>query len=275
MSTGTFTGHTGAALHFDTIGSGMPLVALHGAYSARHEIRSVFEPIVAPLDTHRRVYPDLPGMGDSPAHESIRTTRDVVDLLDDLVRDEIGDEPFLLAGHSFGGHLARGLAARRAGQVAGLALICPMMPGMMNAEAHIAIASGGDHAEWLEPGLVDEYTGYFVIQSPATAERFRDAVAPVIGRFDGEAVERVMTDWMLDPDPNTVPFESPTLVVAARHDSFVGYRDQMTLLETYPDASLAVIADAGHALPHEHPELVGTLILDWMRRCTHESSPAR
>ena len=275
MTMSTFTGRTGAELHFDSVGTGMPFVALHGAYSAHHEIRSVFEPILAPLDAHRRLYPDLPGMGDSPRHDGVRSTRDVVDLLDEFVDGEIGDAPFLLAGHSYGGHLARGLAARRAGQVAGLALLCPMMPGMMHAEAHSVIASSGDPVEWLEPGLVDEYTGYFVIHSPATAERFRDAVAPVIGRFDGEAVERVMTDWTLDPDPDTVRFDGPTLVVAARHDSFVGYRDQATLLDTYPDASLAVIADAGHALPHEHPELLGTLILDWMRRCAHGSSPAR
>jgi pimeloyl-ACP methyl ester carboxylesterase len=124
----TSTGQTGAVLRFDAIGSGMPIVVLHGAYSASDEIRAMFEPILAPLDAHRRLYPDLPGMGDSPAHEAIQTTGDVVDLLDGFIHTEIGDAPFLLAGHSYGGHLARGLAARRASQVTGLALICPIMP---------------------------------------------------------------------------------------------------------------------------------------------------
>jgi pimeloyl-ACP methyl ester carboxylesterase len=263
----TFNGHTGAVLHFDAIGSGTPIVALHGAYSASNEISAMFEPILAPLDTHRRFYPDLPGMGDSPAHDAIQTTGDIVDLLDEFIHTEIGDTPFLLAGHSYGGHLARGLAARRTGQVAGLALICPIMPATMNAEPRIVVATSSDPAEWLAPALVNEYTNYFVIHTPVTAERFRQAVAPALGRFDGDAVARVMTHWALDPDPDTVRFDQPTLVVTGRHDSVVGYRDQMALLDNYPHATFVVVADAGHAVPHEHPELFAALINDWLTRC--------
>jgi pimeloyl-ACP methyl ester carboxylesterase len=177
----TFTGKTGAVLRFDDLGSGTPILALHGAYSAHQEIRAVFEPILAPLDAYRRIYPDLPGMGDTPPHKVIQNARDVVELLNELIEAEIGDAPFLLAGHSYGGHLARGLSARCGGRIAGLALICPWMPATMNREEHLALTTGGVPTDWLEPELVDEYIGYFVVHSPATAERFREAVAPVFG----------------------------------------------------------------------------------------------
>ncbi len=120
----------------------MPILALHGAYSASDEIRNVFEPILAPLDAQRRIYPDLLGMGDSPPHDAIQTTRDIIDLLDEFIQTEIGDAPFLLAGHSYGGHLARGLAARRSGQIVGLELICPSVPATMNAEPRVVVSEG-------------------------------------------------------------------------------------------------------------------------------------
>lgn len=267
MNASTFVGRGGAELRFDAAGQGMPVVALHGAYSARNEIREVLEPVLAPLGVHRRIYPDLPGMGDSPAREMIRAANDVVDTVDEFVQSEVGETPFLLVGHSFGGHLARGITARRPDQVAGLALICPAMPAGTHSEPHIVVTSDGDPTEWLDPALVDEYTGYFVVHTAVTAERFRQAVAPVIGRFDANAVEQMMTEWALDPDPDAVPFDQPTLVVTGRHDAFVGFRDQMALLDLYPRATYVAVADAGHAVLHEHRDLVTGLIGDWLARC--------
>ena len=55
----------------------------------------------------------------------------------------------------------------------------------------------------------------------------------------------------------------PTLIVAGRHDSATGYRGPMGLVDKYPRATLAVLSDAGHALPHEQPELLGALLTDW------------
>lgn len=263
----TWTSRGGAHLHVDVIGAGVPVVGLHGAYSASTELREALEPILAPLGRYRRIYPDVPGMGGSPTHGSIRTTNDVVDLLDEFIGAEVGDAAMLLVGHSYGGHLARGLAARRPDQVAGLALICPLMPATMNAEPHVVVEADGDAAQWLPPALVDEYCGYFVVHSAATARRFQRAVAPVLGRYDGDAVELMMTHSEVHPDPDGVPFGSPTLVMTGRHDSFVGWRDQVALLDRYPRATLVVAAEAGHALPHECPELVAERVRDWVARC--------
>ena len=38
------------------------------------------------------------------------------------------------------------------------------------------------------------------------------------------------------------------------------------LLGTHPHASLAVVDDAGHALPHEQPELLRALLAEWLAR---------
>jgi pimeloyl-ACP methyl ester carboxylesterase len=54
--------------------------------------------------------------------------------------------------------------------------------------------------------------------------------------------------------------------VAGRHDSIVGYAAAADLLDHYPQATLAVLDGAGHALPHEQPRLLAGLIDDWLAR---------
>ena len=177
-----FHSDAGATLRYEDFGQGHCVLAIHGAYSTHHELISALEPMVAPYDAYRRLYPDLPGMGGSPAHNSIQSSNDVIDLLEDLLDDQIGPDPLLVIGHSFGGHLARGLAARRPRQVAGLALICPLLPEAMNPEPHVVVQKDVDPAALLDPSHVDDYTGYFVVHNEETVRRFNEAVAPSLGR---------------------------------------------------------------------------------------------
>jgi pimeloyl-ACP methyl ester carboxylesterase len=39
---------------------------------------------------------------------------------------------------------------------------------------------------------------------------------------------------------------------------------------TVHHATLAVLDDAGHALPHERPELLRALLAEWLTRAGHE-----
>ena len=259
-----FQSDAGASLSFDEAGHGHCVLAIHGAYSTHHELRSALEPMLAPYDTFRRLYPDLPGMGGSPAHDSIQSSNDLVDLLDQFVDDQIGRSPLLVIGQSFGGHLARGLAARRPRQVVGIALICPLLPEAMNPEPHAVVQSDVDPAALLDPSQVDDFLGYFVVHTEETVQRFKEAVVPSLGGFDGDAVERIMSGWRLDPDPVEIAFDAPTLIVTGRHDSVVGFREQMGLVDRYPRASYVVLAGTGHALPHERPHLLSALIGDWL-----------
>lgn len=56
-------------------------------------------------------------------------------------------------------------------------------------------------------------------------------------------------------------------MLTARHDAWVGYRQHEDLLAAYPRATSIVVADAGHALLHERPELVAAALRDWLARC--------
>jgi pimeloyl-ACP methyl ester carboxylesterase len=56
------------------------------------------------------------------------------------------------------------------------------------------------------------------------------------------------------------------VIVAGRLDSTVGYAAASDLIDYYPHASLAVVDNAGHALPHEQPDLLRALLGEWLAR---------
>ncbi len=62
--------------------------------------------------------------------------------------------------------------------------------------------------------------------------------------------------------------------MTGRQDSTVGYSRAWELLEQYPRATFAVLDRAGHALPHEQPELLRALVTEWLDR-VREQPPAR
>lgn len=248
-------------VHFADHGSGVPLVALHGAGVDHREIEAAIEAI-GPDRGYRRIYPDLPGMGRSTA-DGLTDNDDVVRLLGAFI-DQVVEEPALLLGHSYGAYLARGVAAQRPDGVRGLALLCPIAEGPHNVPAHEVVREDADAYDELEPAQRAGFDEYFVVRTPATARRYRDYVVPGTTLVDQAALERIFAGWAIDVGSGT--FAAPTLIVAGRRDSAVGYADATGLLERYPHATLAVVDDAGHALMHERPELLAPLIGDWLGR---------
>ncbi len=251
-----------ARVHYVEHGSGVPLVALHGAGVDHREIEAAIEAVVASEAGCRRIYPDLPGMGRSTA-DGLACNDDVVTLLCDFI-DHLGKGPVMLLGHSYGAYLARGVAARRPQAVLGLALLCPVAEKSENLPAHQVVQQDSDAYDELDPLLQQGFDEYFVLRTPATARRYRDHVVPGIAMVDEVALGRIFGGWPVDVGSEAYP--APTLIVAGRRDSVVGYTDAVQLLDRYPHGTLAVIEDAGHALLHERPAVLGALLGDWLAR---------
>ncbi|MGA8115490.1 MAG: alpha/beta hydrolase [Actinocatenispora sp.] len=251
----------GVTVHRVEHGTGVPLVALHGAGVDHREIEATVEAVV-PGAGLRRIYPDLPGMGRSTA-DDLTGNDDVVALLCEFI-DHLAAGPVLLLGHSYGGYLARGVAARRPELLLGLALVCPVAERSRNVPDHDVVREDTGAYDELEPAQRAGFDEYFVVRTPETARRYRDHVVPGTTLVDEAALGRIFARWTVDVGSRVCT--SPTLIVAGRRDSVVGHTDAAELLERYPHATLAVIEDAGHALPHERPELLGALLGDWLDR---------
>ena len=249
-----------AVIHHVEHGSGVPLVALHGAGVDHREVEAAIEAVV-PATGYRRIYPDLPGMGRSTAGASA-CNDDVVALLGDLV-EGLDRGPVALLGHSYGAHLARGVAAQRPRLVRGLALVCPVTEGSGELPEHGVVHEEPGAYEELGPGQRRGFEEYFVVRTRATARRYRDHVAPGAALVDQAALGRIVAGWSVDVG---TPTSVPTLIVAGRCDAVVGHAGAVELSRRYPQATVAVVAGAGHALVHERPALFAALLADWLER---------
>jgi pimeloyl-ACP methyl ester carboxylesterase len=248
----------GGTVHHVEHGAGRPVLVLHGAGVDHREAEACFEPAFDGVAGFRRIYPDLPGTGRTPAPDRLRSADDVLDTLLDFAGEVAGGAPYLLVGHSAGAYYAQAMAAREPRGVAGLALVCPLLPGLRDVPEH-RVVTGSD-------GIGDdEFRGYFVVHTPEMLERYERHVRPAAALVDQAALGRIGERWELTPDQGPA-YPGPTLVVAGRLDSTVGYAAAADLLDHYPHASLAVVDDAGHALPHEQPELLRALVAEWLAR---------
>lgn len=250
-------------------GSGTPLVMVHG-FGVDHRI---LEPLAAEAEAlgWRCILVDLPWTEHADDRTAASTT-DVVRGVQRDIADVIGDEPFAILGNSFGGMVARQIAHDWRDRVLGLATI---------AGVFVADHGARDLPEPTviidEPGADDAagpggYRDFAVVRTVDNARLWRLFVAPGLATADMRTMERISRAYDLDSHPEDgEAFTAPTLILAARQDSSVGYRDAWRMLEHYPRATFAVLDAAGHNVHLDAPDLARAHVADWLRRMSFPS----
>jgi pimeloyl-ACP methyl ester carboxylesterase len=223
------------------------------------------EPLFATRPGYRRLYPDLPAMGKSPA-DGIDSSDDILAALEEFIDTEI-DGPFLAIGESYGGYLARALAHRRPDQVSGLALICPTGTNVFLADRTLPpFEVRRSDGVVLDPGLAAQFDGMAVVRTEETARRFAEEILPGLEVADRAAMARIQEKWVLSAGPELGTYDKPALFLTGRQDNVTGYEDVYALLPHYPYASFAVLDTAGHNLQIEQPALFNALMGEWLDR---------
>lgn len=264
-----------AAIDYEVRGEGRPILFLHGWTMNRRLEIADYEPIFTSRSGWRRIYLDLPGMGQSVAHD-IRSQDDMLAALLAFIERVLPGERFVLAGTSLGGYLARGIAVRLRPRIDGLLLRVPCvvpdtakrtLPPAKPLVRDEALLAALDPAERTALGDV-------LVQAPGYLEamraKMRDLVLPAIA-----ASAPFVPEMRLDPKRYAFSFDlaateksfaKPVLIVAGRQDTTVGYRDAWEILESYPRATFAVLDRADHVWPIESLDLLEALVGDWLRR---------
>ncbi|MFD1067756.1 alpha/beta fold hydrolase [Oceanobacillus locisalsi] len=265
---------TQVKLHFEERGEGTPVLAVHGWEPDHRLMLGCLEPIFTQRSGYRRLYPDLPSMGNSPAPAAkMNSSDDVLAALEDFIDDHIGTEPFLLLGESYGGYLARAIAHTRREQVLGLALICPSAQRVETAESRPAerrvLRPDPDLIASLDEHTAEIFTSIAVVESPEVLRRFCEEILPGLEIADYTAMERIRQQWQLTHEPeDDDPVTCPTLILTGRQDDSVGYLDQFELLGHYPRATYVALDSAGHNLQIEQPAVFEALVSEWIDRIT-------
>lgn len=224
-----------------------------------------------------RLYCDLPGMGNSHAVPVPHDLDGFLDALTALVAGELGHRPFVLCGTSAGAYLARGLAARLGDQVRGMVLRVPLVQPDDAARDRDAIRPLHQDSTVMarqDAALLNLLDQPPLIQTDrwiaALAAKLRSTVLPAMACANHAALDRLRTDparYVLRDAADWPDFIAPALIVAARQDSSVGWRDALAAFSGWPRASFAVLDAAGHEWPLSHQKpLLDALVEDFLRR---------
>lgn len=263
-------------VYYEIHGEGTPIVMIHGWSPDHRLMKGCMEPVFQTMNAAwKRIYFDLPGMGKTKGAPWISGRDQMLDLVLSFINAVIPNQNFLLAGESFGGLLARGIINKRPSSVNGLLLICSI------AQYDGPEGNGGQYQVLekdvaLLDSLTKEDRNYFegkginTLHNKRVWERFKSEILPGLKMADHSFLENCREPFSFNVDALEKPYLKPTLMLAGRQDSIVGYRGLWKLLDLYPRASLVLLDRAAHNLQIEQDNLFTETVKEWIDRITIE-----
>jgi pimeloyl-ACP methyl ester carboxylesterase len=266
----------GLPLHYVEHGEGMPVVLLHGFMPDHRLMTGAMEPVFALQPGYRRIYLDLPGMGKTPGADWITSSDHILQLVRDCIDTLLPGQDFLLAGQSYGGYLAQGLALAWPERVAGLMLLCPVtVPAFPQRDLPPHQVMLRDEAAMQRADLNErqrqDFDGIAVIQNEATWARTRDEIFSGLQVADKDFLQGLRARGLaLSAHPPALrrAYDKPALIFCGRQDAVVGHRDAWPLQEYYSRASFVSLDMCGHHAHIEAPHVFQAMAEDWLLRCT-------
>jgi pimeloyl-ACP methyl ester carboxylesterase len=255
-------------VHYEVFGEGTPLVVLHGWPADHQSMVRAFEPIFELRGGWKRIYPDLPGMGETPGMEWIENHDDMLQIVTDFIDCVAPEQNVAIAGYSYGGHLAQGVVYQRPATVDGLFLLAPYIEDGCPIPAHITLVKDEALFEDLDPAVAAAFRGIAVVQNEKTLYEFEDGLGRAAELADQAFLARLAPSLTFSFDVRALPepFDRPALILTGRQDSGTGYCGAWNLLDNYPRATYAVLDRAGHVLPWEQEHLFRVLVDEWLDR---------
>ncbi len=262
---------SGISVYYETLGQGLPLICLHGYGVDHRSIKSGLEPVFKDVDGFQRIYFDLPGMGKSDPHPQVLSSDDMLEMVFQVIDDRIGpDQPFALAGYSYGGYLARGVMSRMQERILGVLLICPVirfhrttrcLPEFKCCERDDAFINSLTPEQF---ACIDQFV---TIQTREVWDQYQAHIHPSLDLADSALLERIRdTEFCEDPDSGLPAYDGPGLILLGRYDVSVGYEDAWKIYNRFSDGDFVVLSCAGHLLHMEQPEMFRIHVKDWLER---------
>lgn len=255
-------------LHYEIDGQGTPILFIHGMELNIDSWRVLTEPILAET-AFQRIYVDLPGMGDSQFDLSVASSDAIFDILVTFVQTIIGEQPFYVAGHSYGGYLAWALADAFGEQVLGQFLSAPVVTATHAARilpAHQAVELPDLPNEvwsekWFDDFAITTYRHGF-----AQWQLFVQAIIPGVEKFDMTFEKALEADYVLQQETRlkTTRTFVPTVMLLGQADVVVGYAEQLTLARQFAHLDVVLLAEAGHNLSIDQPDVFAFYLKKWL-----------
>lgn len=261
----------GITVHYETFGEGKPIIMLHGWPLDHRIMESIMEPLFKNRDGWKRIYPDLPGMGETPGMDWITNQDQILDIVLEFVEAIVPGQRFVVAGYSYGGYLGRGMVYQRSTMMDGLCLIAPVILAgdtQKTLPSHQSLIKDPAIVSELEKNLAEAFQGIAVVQSRELLDAMIAVGLPARKIADHEFLSKLSDNYEFSFDVDTLPepFHGPTLMVMGRQDSSCGYHDTWSILENYPRGTFVVLDRAGHVLMIEQRKIFNALVNEWIDR---------
>ena len=242
---------------YRTLGTGAHTVlCLHGWFGSSTGWGEDFCSVLD-TDTFRYVFMNYRGYGERVDVSGDLTLEEIAhDAL--AIADELGADRFSVVGHSMGGGAAQRVLSLAPDRVERLVGISPTpASGVPFDDDGWGLFSGAAQEDGNRVAIIDFTTGNRLSQ------RWIDAmVRHSVERSTREAFGAYLNSWAKDDFSAEVSGnEVPALAVVGEHDPALGADTiNATWMQTYPNARLEVMANAGHYAMFETPVALATVV---------------
>lgn len=255
-------------LHYEIEGEGVPVFIIHGNNVDYRLMYGCLEPCFVKENKYKRIYIDIPGLGESIPGKSIKSWIGLRDALIQAIEHLIGSEKFIMIGESFGAHLLRSILQERVEQVIGVMFICPWIPDIeQKLPQRSIIIKEEEFLSTLDGEELEKFHYMAVAETEDAYIRFARDILPGIKLYDEKYIDELESNIIIDR--NQI-YEEPTLFVLGRQDHVAGYEAAFKLLEQYPRATYSVLDSCGHNAQIERVDLFEVLVQDWLKRINYE-----
>ncbi len=272
----------GVRLHYVTLGSGRPVVLIHGWPQTWYEWRRLM-PLLA--DRFFLVAPDLRGLGDSSRPSSGYDKKTVAADLWSLMHERLGFERFMVVGHDWGAPTAFRFAADHPQAVTHLALLDAPVPGDLPAGAGLGGAPRWHHMFHRVPDLPEAltvgreriYLEWFFMNGTDVAGVFEDAdIAEYVRTYSQPGAMRAGFNFYRalphDVDDNRATLATgfklpmPTLGLGGGGPRGRGDLIVESLRRVALKADGGSIPDCGHFIPEEKPAELADRLREFLEK---------
>ena len=237
----------------ESVGSGPPLVLLHGLFGSSGNWRSIARALAS---THTVHSVDLRNHGASPWADSMDYVEMAADVLQLIERLRL-DRPTVL-GHSMGGKTAMALALLHPARVERLVVVdiapvsyadtlTPFAEAMRGADV-VAAASRAEVQRRLQQTVPDHGVVPFLMQNLVTRNDHFDWRLNLLG------ISLAMPALCAFPSALLgMRFDGPVTVLCGEHSDYVAHHDAAQFSPMFSQVVIEVIAEAGHWVHADQP----------------------
>jgi pimeloyl-ACP methyl ester carboxylesterase len=247
---------------YDDVGTGLPLVFVHGFPLNR----TMWDPQVGALVAECRCIPiDLRGFGDSSAAEPYTMDRYADDVIG--VLDTLQIERAVIVGHSMGGYVAFALWRRHKARVRALVLAntratADTIETIERRRTMIDVAS--DQGSSAVANM--QIAGLMGKTSRDKRPDVYDAMHRMMAQAPVSGVVGALEAMIVRPDstPILATLDVPTLIVGGDEDVLVPPREARALQTSIGGSRLEILKQAGHLANVERPAAFNTVVSEFV-----------